>query len=91
MSNIKNLAAEIAKLTSEEIGALAAELNNLGASACVTAIDPPRVPPIGGGFPGDWPPTVPTPGTNNGDNGGNNGNNDDGNENDTLTSDTGDN
>ena len=65
MANVKNLAEELANLTSEEIAALNTELGNLGAVTSVSLPDdPPKLPPIGSGFPGD---PIPIPPGGNGD------------------------
>lgn len=85
MADIKILAESLAKLTSEEIGSLAVELQNLGARTTVSIIDPPKVPPIGGGFPGEIPPIpTPTPGSGSGDDSGSGSGDDSGSGNENL-------
>lgn len=63
MADIKNLAKELAKLTSDEVEQLNTELVNLnvGTSITVTGNPKDKLPPIGGGFPGDLPPIKPKP------------------------------
>lgn len=73
MANIKDLAVELASLTSEEIAALNTELGNLGATTSVSLPDdPPKLPPIGSGFPGD-PIPIPPGGDGDDDTPGNDG------------------
>lgn len=62
MADIKNLAKELAKLTSDEVAQLNTELGNLNVGTSVTITgNPDKLPPIGGGFPGDLPPIKPKP------------------------------